>query len=88
MKLSFILLFCGLTSILNAQNKNNIDFISFKYNNSIVVHSEVKITIFGSHSKKDSYDLEVKYYEDAKKRQKKIVLVEMILIRLSNIFIK
>lgn len=71
MKLNFLALFFILSFTLNAQDKNSVDFIEFKFNISIEVYSNVEISIYSKNPKRDTYELKAKYYEGSKKKTKK-----------------
>ena len=72
MKLNFLALFFVLSFTLNAQDKNNVNFIDFKYSQSIKLFSSIKISIYSKDLNKAPYELEAKYYEGSKKKTKKI----------------
>ncbi|MFC4740212.1 hypothetical protein ACFO3U_09435 [Flavobacterium ponti] len=72
MKQKIIILFFLISFNIFAQKESKIDYISFKYNISNVLFSEVEVSIIenGSLGNK-TFNLEAKYYEGIKKRKKK-----------------
>jgi hypothetical protein len=77
MKQKILIIFFLITFNSFAQKNNNIDYITFKYNISIVSFSQVEISIFENQTYgKKTYDLEASYYEKIKKKNKKIKINE------------
>lgn len=72
MKLNFLAVFFILSFTLNAQDKNSVDFIEFKFIISIEVYSNVEISIYSKNPKRNTYELKAKYYEGSKEKTKKI----------------
>jgi hypothetical protein len=77
MKQKIIILFFLISFNIFAQKNSKIDYISFKYNISNVVFSDVEISIIenGPIDNK-TFNLEAKYYEGMKKRKKKTTISE------------
>lgn len=82
MKLKLLIIFSLISFNSIAQKNRNIDFVTFKYSISIVAFSEVEISIFENQTfekktfEKKTFELEAKYYENRKKKEKRINIRE------------
>jgi len=76
MKLKLILLFSILSTVLTAQNKKNVDYISLKYSISSVVFQDAEIIVSSPNYNSKTYTINVKYYEYTKEKTKIITISE------------
>ena len=77
MKQKFLIILFLISFSTFSQEDSKIDFISFKYNISSVVFSEVKISIIENRTfGKKTFNLEAEYYENTKKNKKKTTISE------------
>lgn len=88
-----IILFCltlslNGTSQTNEKSSRDIDYISFKYNCSSVVFTDVEISIFNSNRKNKPIEVKVKYYDSTIEKTKRLRINQEEFYKIKNQFYK